>query len=161
LVSCSSGGADGFRASEVEHAVEDADGNPGFDLLRWPTMRAQGVSNDALVSAHRPLGSSPCIVARGSLPAHPALLGNDLEMAVALGWIGFGRWTELDFAHFGQKTNKINDFTGNVKLLILKEELEKCAKSSLVSVRKKIESLESLMIPLSCGKGGGGCVDRG
>jgi hypothetical protein len=32
---------------------------------------------------------------------------------------------------------------------------------ALVSVRKKLESLESLMVPLPSGKGGGGCVDRG
>ena len=30
--------ADGLRASEVEHAVEDGDGDPGFDLLRRPAM---------------------------------------------------------------------------------------------------------------------------
>jgi hypothetical protein len=28
------------------------------------------------------------------LPTHPALLGNSLDMAITLGWIGFGRWTE-------------------------------------------------------------------
>ena len=28
------------------------------------------------------------------MPSHPTLLGNGLNMAVALGWIGFGRWTE-------------------------------------------------------------------
>jgi hypothetical protein len=57
-------------------------------------MGAQGVSNDALVSAHRPLRPGPRIVAGSSLPAHPALLGNNLDMAVALRWIGFDRWTE-------------------------------------------------------------------
>ncbi len=50
LVPSSSGGADGFRASEVEHSVEDGDGDPGFDLLGRPGVRAQGVADDALVS---------------------------------------------------------------------------------------------------------------
>src|SRR3954454_6700967 len=90
LVLGSSGGADGLRTSEVEHAVEDADGDAGFGLLRRPAVGAQGVSNDALVSAHRSLGTGSRMVARGFLPAHPALLGNSLDMAIALGWVGFG-----------------------------------------------------------------------
>ena len=57
-------------------------------------MRVQGVADDALVSAHRTLRPSPGIIARGSLPAHPALLGNDLDMAIALGRVSFGRGAE-------------------------------------------------------------------
>ena len=57
-------------------------------------MGAQGVSNDALVSAHRPLRPGPRIVAGSSLPAHPALLGNGLDVAVALGRVRFGRGAE-------------------------------------------------------------------
>src|SRR4051812_49918589 len=57
-------------------------------------MGAQGVADDALVPIHRTLRPGPRIVARGFLPAHPALLGNGLDMAVALGRVGFGRWTE-------------------------------------------------------------------
>jgi len=41
--------------SEVEHAVEDGDGDPGFDLLGRSAMGAQGVADDALVSTYRSL----------------------------------------------------------------------------------------------------------
>src|SRR3954470_15174776 len=90
----------GTTPSHPEHQIarlfcgnpfKDGDGDPGFDLLGRAGVRAQGVADDALVSTHRSLHPGPRIVARGFLPAHPALLGNGLDVAVALGWIGVGR----------------------------------------------------------------------
>src|SRR5690349_20610457 len=92
LVSRLSGGADGIRA--VEHAVKNVDGKPGFNLLRRPPMGTQSVADDALIPAHRLLRPGPRIVAGSSLPAHPALIGNDLNMAVALAGSGFSRGAE-------------------------------------------------------------------
>jgi hypothetical protein len=65
-----------------------------FDLLRRPGMGAQGVADNPLVSAHSLLGTSPGIVARGFLPPHTTMLGNDLGVPVMLRWIGFGREAE-------------------------------------------------------------------
>ena len=44
--------------------------------------------------AHRPLRPGPRIVAGRSLPAHPAVLGNGLDVVVALGRVRFGRGAE-------------------------------------------------------------------
>src|SRR3954465_11759256 len=86
-----SGGADGVRASEAEHAVECLDGDLGFDLLGRPGLGAQGVADHTLVSAHRRLRLGPLVVAGGFLPAHAAALGDALEMTVARRRIGLGR----------------------------------------------------------------------
>jgi hypothetical protein len=89
LVRRFSSATEGLPASEIEHAVEDIDGDAGFDLLGRSTMGAQGVADDVLVSTHHPLHPDPHIVVQGSLPTHPDLLGNDLDVAIALGRIGF------------------------------------------------------------------------
>jgi hypothetical protein len=77
--------ADGVRASELQHSVQDMNGDA--DLCR-PTLtlvRAQSVANDLLVAPDGGLNAAPFVVASHLLPPDPAFLGNALEMAVALG----------------------------------------------------------------------------
>src|SRR3954468_1213791 len=53
--------------------------------------RAQPVPDHALEPAHGGLGPGARVVARGLLPAHPALLGDELQVAVPLRRRGLGR----------------------------------------------------------------------
>ncbi len=75
----------------VSHAVEHVDGDvhlSGPTLLR---VRAQLIPDHALVPADRGLGPGSFRVAGRFLPSHPALLGDKLKMAVALGRLTSGR----------------------------------------------------------------------
>src|SRR3954465_13055171 len=79
------------RASQLQHAVQDLDRHVH---LRRPTLvcvRAQPIPDHALEPADGGLGPGGRVVARGLLPAHPALLGDELEVAVALGGGRLGR----------------------------------------------------------------------
>src|SRR3954453_10940100 len=62
--------------------------------LSRPTLirtRAQPVPDHALEPAHGGLGPGARVVARGLLPAHPALLGDELQVAVPRRRRGLGR----------------------------------------------------------------------
>src|SRR4051812_41726431 len=85
------GDADVVRASQLQHAVEHVDCHvhlSGPTLLR---VRAQLIPDHALVPADRGLGPGSFRVAGRFLPSHPALLGDKLKMAVALGRLTSGR----------------------------------------------------------------------
>src|SRR5215207_8687201 len=83
--------ADVFRASQLQHAVQDLDGDVRLGRPTLVRVRAQPVPDHALVPADGGLGSGTPVISRRLLPSHPALLGNELEMAVALCRRGLGR----------------------------------------------------------------------
>src|SRR3954471_21531394 len=86
-----SGDADRFRASHLQHAVQDRDGDVDLGGLTLVCAHAQPVADHPLEAADCGFGQRPAVIAGGLLPAHPALLGNKLEVAVALCRRGFGR----------------------------------------------------------------------
>src|SRR3954453_2616442 len=79
-----SGDADVLRASQLQHAVQDVDRHVH---LRRPTlirMRVQPVANHLLPSADGSLGPGAVCVPRRCLPGRAPVLGDELEVAVAL-----------------------------------------------------------------------------
>src|SRR3954470_5575774 len=87
LGSCDAGG---LRASQLQHAVEDIDRHVHLSRPTLIGVRAQPVPDHALEPADGGLGPGARIVARGLLPAHPALLGDELQVAVPLRRRGLG-----------------------------------------------------------------------
>ena len=87
----SSGDADGVRASQLQHAVEDMDGD--LHLGRPPLIhvRAQPVADHLLEARNARFGQGAPGVARRFLPGHAAAPSNVPEMAVALRGCGLGR----------------------------------------------------------------------
>src|SRR5215207_6680832 len=86
-----SGDADVGRASELQHAVQDLDGDGRLGRPTLVRVRGQPVPDQALVAPNGCLGAGPLRVSGPLLPSHPALLGDELEMAVALCRHGLGR----------------------------------------------------------------------
>src|SRR3954454_9247242 len=86
-----SGDADGLRASQLQHAVQDRDGDVHLGGLTLVRTRAQPVPDHALEPANGGLGAGTPVISRRLLPAHPAPLGDELEVAVALGGGRLGR----------------------------------------------------------------------
>src|SRR3954469_14221439 len=72
-----SSGAGVLPASELQHAVEGVDTDIDLGLATPVRTRAQPVPDHALEPADGGLGPGARIVARGLLPAHPALLGDE------------------------------------------------------------------------------------
>src|SRR4051812_19494539 len=70
-----SGDADVGRASQLQHAVQDLDRHVHLSRPTLIRTRAQPVPDYALEPADGGLGPGARVVARGLLPAHPALLG--------------------------------------------------------------------------------------
>src|SRR3954453_50710 len=83
--------ADRLRASQLQHAVQDLDGDVHLSRPTLVRTRAQPVPDHALEPADGGLGPGARIVARGVLPAHPALLGDEVQVAVPLCRRGLGR----------------------------------------------------------------------
>src|SRR4051794_38934075 len=75
-----SSGADVIRASERQHAVEDLDRHVHLGGPTLIGVRAQPVADHLLEPAHVGLGPGARVVPRGLLPAHPALLGDELQV---------------------------------------------------------------------------------
>src|SRR3954447_24591266 len=88
LGSCDAGG---LRASQLQHAVQDLDRHVHLSRPTLIRTRAQPVPDHALEPAHGGLGPGARVVARGLLPAHPARLGDELQVAVPLRRRGLGR----------------------------------------------------------------------
>src|SRR3954463_16355914 len=86
-----SSGADVGRASQLQHAVQVLDRHVHLSRPTLVRTRAQPVPDHALEPADGGLGPGAGIVARGLLPAHPALLGDELQVAVPLRRRGLGR----------------------------------------------------------------------
>src|SRR3954451_14121562 len=68
-----SGDPDGLRASELQHAVEGVDIHVHFGPATPVDARAQPVADHAFAARDGRLGPGARVVARGLLPAHPAL----------------------------------------------------------------------------------------
>ncbi len=85
------GDADGARASEVQHAVEDMDGDLDLGRPASVGVRAQCVADHPLQPRHGRLGPGTLGVAGGRLPSHAAVLGDGAKVAVALRGRGLGR----------------------------------------------------------------------
>src|SRR3954469_24972888 len=88
LGSCDAGG---LRASQLQHAVQDLDRHVHLSRPTLIRTRAQPVPDHALEPADGGLGPGARVVARGLLPAHSALLGDELQVAVPLRRRGLGR----------------------------------------------------------------------
>src|SRR4051794_4775506 len=86
-----SGDADKFRASELQHAVQDRDGDVRLGGLTLVRARAQPVADYPLEAADCGLGQRPAVIAGGLLPAHAAVLGNKLQVLIALRGRRLGR----------------------------------------------------------------------
>lgn len=76
------------RASKFEHPVEDGCRDSALALLG---ARSQCCADHAFVPTDRRLDPGPKVVAAGLLPTHPAVLGDDLEVAVPLCGSHLGR----------------------------------------------------------------------
>ena len=83
--SLGSGDADGDRASQFQHTVEDMDGDVHFGRPAPVRARAQAVTDHLLEPTDGRLGSGPLRVSGGFLPDGASVLGNELNSAVWLG----------------------------------------------------------------------------
>ncbi len=79
-----SGEADVARAAQVQHAIEHVDGDVHLGRPTLIRMRAQPVADHLFPSADGGLGPGAFRVPGRPLPGHATLLGNELEVAVAL-----------------------------------------------------------------------------
>src|SRR3954463_7169966 len=86
-----SGDADRLRASQLQHAVQDHDGDVHLGRLTLVRARVQPVADHPFEAADRGLGQRTVIVATGLLPAHAAVLGNELQVLIPLGRRRLGR----------------------------------------------------------------------
>lgn len=77
--------ANGVRASEVEHAVQDPDRDGDFGVPHRGPAEPQAVADDAFPAAEERLDQGADVVSRVFLPRQAAVLGNVLEVPVALG----------------------------------------------------------------------------
>src|SRR3954469_23185276 len=79
LGSCDAGG---LRASQLQHAVQDLDRHVHLSRPTLIRTRAQPVADHPFEAADRCLGQRTAVVAGGLLPAHAAVLGDELQVAV-------------------------------------------------------------------------------
>jgi hypothetical protein len=86
-----SGDADRDRASQLQHTIEGMDSDLNLGRPALVLVRAQPVSDHLFPARHRRLGASARVVARSLLPPHTPVLGNALEVAVALRRRALGR----------------------------------------------------------------------
>src|SRR5215207_9938628 len=86
-----SGDADVIRASQVQHAVEYVGGHVHLGRPTLIRMRAQPVADHLFPSADGGLGPGAFRVPGRPLPGHATLLGDELEVAVALRRIALRR----------------------------------------------------------------------
>ena len=76
--------ADGGRASQLHHLVQDPDSDGHLGPPTAVLAKAQPVADHLLVAPDGGLDPAAFVVARHLLPPDPAVLGDTLEMAVAL-----------------------------------------------------------------------------
>src|SRR4051794_4077761 len=77
--------ADGLRASQFQHAVQDRDADVHLGGLTLVRARAQPVPDHPFEAADRGLGQGTAIVATGLLPTYAAVLGDELQVLIPLG----------------------------------------------------------------------------
>src|SRR5215207_1031106 len=80
-----SGDADRLRASQLQHAVQNRDADVHLGGLTLVRARVQPVADHPFEAANRCLGQGTAIVAGGCLPAHAAVLGDELQVLIPLG----------------------------------------------------------------------------
>jgi len=85
------GKADAARASELQHPVEHMGGDRHLGRAALVHMRAKPVADHLFPSAHSGFDPGVFVVSRRILPRHAPVFGDDLQVAVALGWRGLGR----------------------------------------------------------------------
>ena len=73
-----SGNTAGNRASQLQHAVQNIDGDTNFGSATLVFMEAQPIADHLFISADGGLHPATCGVARRLLPADPAFIGNAL-----------------------------------------------------------------------------------
>src|SRR3954449_12626157 len=83
--------ADGLRAPELQHPVQDVNADGDLGRLTTVRARAQRVPDHPLVAGHRRLGQSTTIVAGGLPPARAPVLGDEPQVPVAPRRFGPGR----------------------------------------------------------------------
>jgi hypothetical protein len=76
--------ANGLGASELEHSVQNTDGDGYLGRLTLVGARAQCAADHLLVAADIRLNQRTPVVAGRLLPPHTAALSNELQMVVAL-----------------------------------------------------------------------------
>src|SRR5215210_5806682 len=86
-----SGEPDVVRASQLQHAVKDVGSHIHLGGPTLLCVRAQPVSDHALEPADRSLGPNTFRVPGCFLPSPAAVLGDELEVAVPLGWLALSR----------------------------------------------------------------------
>src|SRR6476661_5685592 len=79
-----SGNMDGIRVSEIEHAVENLDGDGDLGDLSLVGVEAQAIADDALPTPDLALHASSKIVAAVPLPSHAA--------PSLIAWMWRSRW---------------------------------------------------------------------
>src|SRR4051812_26122327 len=77
-----SGDADRFRASQLQHAVQDRDSDVHLGGLTPVRVRAQPVADHPLEAADCGLGQRPAVITGGLLPAPAAAFGNKLHVLI-------------------------------------------------------------------------------
>ena len=80
-----SGNADGFRASEIVHSIQNMAGNRDFGSSSLLGMRSKSVADDTLVAADLSLDQSASIVSAGSLPTATTPSGDVPNVSITLG----------------------------------------------------------------------------
>ena len=84
------------RASQFQHTVERVDSDRDLPRATLVGMRAQSVPNHLLPARHGRLGASAFRVPGRTLPRHAPVLGDVLEVAVALSRRALGRRKGVD-----------------------------------------------------------------
>ena len=88
---CGSGDTDGDRASKLQHAVEDMEGDIHLGCPAPVRARAQAVTDHLLEPADSRFGPGSLRVAGGVLPGCPSVFGDAVQMAVPLRGRSLGR----------------------------------------------------------------------
>jgi hypothetical protein len=79
------GSADGYRPPKLEHAVQRTNGDRDLRLATPVRSRAQPIPDHLFEAADGSLHQRSPIIPGPLLPTHPPVLGDALEMPVALG----------------------------------------------------------------------------
>jgi hypothetical protein len=77
--------ADGLRASKIKHVVQGLNGNGNLSGAAVFRPRAQGISNHPFKPADGALHQGSTSVPGCLLPTHASMLGDALEVPIALG----------------------------------------------------------------------------
>ncbi len=84
-----SGSADGTRASQLRHSVQDTNGDTNFCVTAFVLVEAPAIANDLFISTDRGLHTAPIRIAERLLSTDPPAICDILQMLVAL--CGLGR----------------------------------------------------------------------